>query len=1113
MSDVFISYSRKDKEFVKVLHQALTTSHYNAWVDWEDIPLTANWWSEIKSGIEQADTFVFIISPDSIHSKVCGQELDHAVTHNKRLVPIVRRDGFDSELMRPALRQHNWLFFRDEDDFDSAFQSLVKALDTDLDHVKRHTRLLMKAIEWEHQHHNSDLLIRGSELEHTIQWLTQSSAKEPRSTELQLNYVNESRKAELAQRDAEIQRQKKARKAIATALVGAVVCLIIAIGLGLFSFGQYRTAEAERQQATISEIRSLTISSNASYNSDHKLDALIEALKAKSRLNSVPSVDDVTRNQVRLSLQQAVYDVREKNRLQGHLDAVSSISFSPDGKTIASASSDTTIRLWNLDEQSIKTLRRHTGRVYHVSFSLDGKMLVSSGEDGIKLWNLEGQELKTLQDRWMMVTASFSPDSKTIISSSAVSRDEAIIKFWSLEGQGIKTIQTSDPVIRNLTLSPDKTTIAVLSNKMIKLFSLEGQELKTQQYSDRITDLSFSPDSKIIAFSAEDGSINLWNTDTQDLKPFKSVQSGSAYSVNFSPDGTMIATSGSDGVITIWTLNGQLLTSFNGGYGSWSSVVRFSPDSQTIAYGNVDGSIRLWSLERQEVKTFQDQQREVLSTSFSPDGKTIASASRDGTIQLWTLDGRASKAWQGHTAEITSIRFSPDGKTIASGSGDETVKLWNLQGQSLQTFAGHTDWVNDVRFSPDGKTIASASWDGTIKLWDLRGRELKKLQDVTWAGVLGISFSPDGKTIAAANLDNTVKLWSVTGELLNTLKGHKAAINRVSFSPDGNIIASASDDKQIKLWSYPSGRELKTFRAHNAIVRVVSFAPNGQMIATASDDNTIKLWTLEGQELKTLRGHTGGVNDISFSPDGKMIASASDDKTVKLWNAATLNDDQLIVRGCQWVQEYLILHPEVLQDTEACQSDTLFIQAASALVSQAEDLAWEGDVQGAIAKFQMALEWNSQLQIDPEKIAQQLATKAQAERLAVEARDLGRSGKIRQAIAAYTQAQFLDPDLQIPFSSWRSLCWNGSLRDFVQDVVFACDRAVHQAPYDSWSLEGRGINQARRGDFKGAVADLEKAIANTSDEESIDRCQRWIETLQSGKNPITPTEIKVLLNE
>ncbi|NEP54357.1 MAG: toll/interleukin-1 receptor domain-containing protein [Moorea sp. SIO3C2] len=149
MTDVFISYSRKDKAFVQVLNQALVDSKYDAWVDWENIPLTADWWDEIKSGIEAADTFVFVISPDSIASKVCGQEVDHAVEHNKRLVPIVYREGFDMSLVCPALGKSNWLFFKEDNDFDTAFHSLVETLNTDLDHVKVHTRLLVRALEWE----------------------------------------------------------------------------------------------------------------------------------------------------------------------------------------------------------------------------------------------------------------------------------------------------------------------------------------------------------------------------------------------------------------------------------------------------------------------------------------------------------------------------------------------------------------------------------------------------------------------------------------------------------------------------------------------------------------------------------------------------------------------------------------------------------------------------------------------------------------------------------------------------------------------------------------------------------------------------------------------------
>lgn len=118
MTDVFISYSRKDKDFVKALHGALVEHSREAWVDWQDIPLTADWWQEIERGIEAANTFIFVISPDSIASKVCNQEIDHAVRHHKRLIPVVRRDDLEMNLVHPALAKHNWLFFRERDDFD-----------------------------------------------------------------------------------------------------------------------------------------------------------------------------------------------------------------------------------------------------------------------------------------------------------------------------------------------------------------------------------------------------------------------------------------------------------------------------------------------------------------------------------------------------------------------------------------------------------------------------------------------------------------------------------------------------------------------------------------------------------------------------------------------------------------------------------------------------------------------------------------------------------------------------------------------------------------------------------------------------------------------------------
>ena len=148
MADVFISYSRKDIEFAQHIHQELETRDRQPWVDWQDIPPSAEWLDEVYAGIQEADTFLFIISPDSVVSEICTLEIEHAVQHNKRLVPVVLYDVSDDKV-HSAMSAHNWVFLREEDDFNTNFELLIDALDTDLEYVKEHTRLLTRAIEWD----------------------------------------------------------------------------------------------------------------------------------------------------------------------------------------------------------------------------------------------------------------------------------------------------------------------------------------------------------------------------------------------------------------------------------------------------------------------------------------------------------------------------------------------------------------------------------------------------------------------------------------------------------------------------------------------------------------------------------------------------------------------------------------------------------------------------------------------------------------------------------------------------------------------------------------------------------------------------------------------------
>jgi hypothetical protein len=190
MSDIFISYARKDQEFVRKLVDAVKAAGRTVWVDIQDIPFSSDWWQEIASGIESSQAMVFVISPNSIQSQVCGLEVSHALTNKKRLIPIVYQD-VKGQTIPPELSHLNWIFFDTPEKFDESLRHVIEAVDTDLDAISQRTRLLVRAKEWEQKGHNPSLLLRGDALEEMVGLLAGGDL-----TTLQEDFLNQSLKRE-----------------------------------------------------------------------------------------------------------------------------------------------------------------------------------------------------------------------------------------------------------------------------------------------------------------------------------------------------------------------------------------------------------------------------------------------------------------------------------------------------------------------------------------------------------------------------------------------------------------------------------------------------------------------------------------------------------------------------------------------------------------------------------------------------------------------------------------------------------------------------------------------------------------------------------------------------
>ncbi|WP_428934866.1 AAA family ATPase [Streptomyces sp. ACT015] len=631
--------------------------------------------------------------------------------------------------------------------------------------------------------------------------------------------------------------------------------------------------------------------------------------------------------------------------LLGHTGPVYLTTFSPDGRLLATASYDRTVRLWDVSDPARPKplgapLTGHTGWVSSAVFSPDGRTLASAGDDGtVRLWDLTDPRRPTPlhapltgHDGTVYLLA-FSPDGRTL----AAATDHRAVRLWDVRDPrrptGLGTLGGHTAAVRTLAFGPDGRTLASAGDDgTVRLWDLTDPRdpaplhAPLTGHGDTVHSLAFSPDGRTLASGGKDDAVRLW--DVADPRRARALGSplvghtGPVWSVAFSPDGTTLAAGSADSTASLWNVTNPAHPSRVGeplaGASGEMYAVGFSPDGRTLASGSGDGKVRLWTVPG------GDMPGQV--GAFRPDGKVLATGGGDGAVRLWDMSDPARPValgrgfTTGHRA-LRSLTFLPGGRTLAVLIGVENaVQLWDVADPARPVPHGPPVPV-DTRYagaaalavSPDGRTLATDRDDRTVQLLDLtdpaRPRRVGGLLTGHTGYVNALAYSRDGRTLASAGADGTIRLWDVAdrhrARLLGTpLAGHLGPVNTLAFAPDGRTLASGSDDDTVRLWDVADPRRAaplgSPLTGHTEAVASLTFSRDGRTLASGGNDNTVRLWDVADPAAASPIGQAMSPNArtgsfLAFSPDRSVLGVSSGADTVRLWN---LDTDRATDRIC-----------------------------------------------------------------------------------------------------------------------------------------------------------------------------------------------------------------------
>ena len=898
-ADVFISYSRKDIAFARLIRTSLQSSGVDTWIDWDRIPVGERWWDEIRQAIERSNVFVFIISGSSVGSTVCRDEINLALQNRKRIIPILV-DNLTPEAVHkfvPELPEFNWVIFEKDHlfqltedqqatsgppedrlvafpklpQFEQAMARLSEAIHTDWDWVRFHTQLQVDALRWSNRDRDVSYLLRGSELVDAEEWLSRASGRDPQPTLLQSQFITASRLEEARRQRENSRRQRRLLWVIGGALV-------ITAALGSVALIQRNEAEQQRNEANTQRIAADQQRVEAQAQRDEArrqaTAAVSGGLAAQSRTyldtqfdlglllaaESWSTLDSYTSRNALLSA------LESRPRLRSVLwtpNELTDIAYSPDGQLLAGS------YCGQMDENRECTVRR-----VGIWSTADGRWSGTplAGQEGPLAFTPDGQGLVTRNDRGQSV-------------------------LWNLAAR-----QIQGQPLSGMTESPSSFEFS------------RGGTMLAAGGCGTVEDGRCS-DFNVVVWDFSSGNVLYQTTD-----PSIATRTGPA----FSPDGTILAWSGCaeqgkdslgngicvHGSVVTWdsvsgtTLEHPIQT------GSDVASFAFSPDGKTMAV-NASGTIVLLDATTWEQTASQEGSSPMgPDLTFGHDGTTLAATGRGGPVTLWTVQSYGAPYLQ----QID--QFSVGAKLHANGSA------------ALNPVENSLAVSGCYQYDHSGKLCEQ----GAVLMWDIGiqpppGRPYAPAS----ASIEGAALSPNGARLARSSCVRTEAVDATNDRCVD---GRVDVIDVATGKPAGQPVTglpSSSDAvfdgvadrlvtvscfqwdpeyiqtclaSRIDAWDVRTGTRVRPTLVSNVKnLYILALGPDGRTLMLAGD--IVERWNLETGEraADSLPGWSDQgslLQTMAFSPDGRTLAVASCAKRLNLQDSSCVTDEIRIWDTATW---------------------------------------------------------------------------------------------------------------------------------------------------------------------------------------------------------------------